>query len=204
MIVQDNGKGMPRELLEKIKGSVSVTEGKKDGPWHWFDSACAQTLTRNQGEIAVDSVLNQGTMITLTFPRAKAPSWIAEKIILSKEDLVVILDDDTSIHGAWDAFESLLAEFPQIRLKHFQIGNEALCFINNLPDDEKAKVFLLTDYELLEQELNGLHVVEKSKVEQSVLVTSHYANDIVREYAARIGTKILPKQLASEILLFSR
>ncbi len=58
---------------------------------------------------------------------------------------------------------------------------------------------MLTDYELLKQELNGLHVVAKSGIKRSILVTSHYAHQIVQNQAAKTGTKILPKQLASEI-----
>ncbi|HEX4045360.1 MAG TPA: hypothetical protein VHZ76_06830, partial [Gammaproteobacteria bacterium] len=113
---------------------------------------------------------------------------------------VIILDDDSSIHGAWSAhFEPIIKQAPNIELKHFTKGKEALHFLENLSVEEKKKVFLLTDYELLKQELNGLHVVAKSQIQRSILVTSHYANPLVREQAAKTGTKILPKQLASEI-----
>lgn len=112
----------------------------------------------------------------------------------------MILDDDTSIHGAWDMhFEPILKQAPTLKLKHFTIAHEALQFINELPEKQKNNVFLLTDYELLKQELNGLHVVAKSGVKRSILVTSHYAQQIVQNQAAKTGTKILPKQLASEI-----
>ncbi|MBY0378122.1 MAG: hypothetical protein K2Q33_06150, partial [Gammaproteobacteria bacterium] len=36
-------------------------------------------------------------------------------------------------------------------------------------------------------------------IKRSILVTSHYANLLVQEQAIKTGTKILPKQLASEI-----
>src|SRR5205085_2145278 len=52
---------------------------------------------------------------------------------------------------------------------------------------------------LLKQELNGLHVVDQSHTKRSILVTSHYANEQVQKQAAKTNTKILPKQLASEI-----
>lgn len=197
--IQDNGKGMPLEIVDKIMNHIAVTAGKKTG--HGIGLAQVRdTLQRNQGELSIDSTPGKGTRMTLTFPRIKAPYWIAEEIILGTQDIVVILDDDTSIHGAWDAhFAAVLKEAPSIQLEHFTAGKDALQFINDLPPHEKNRIFLLTDYELLKQELNGLRIVAKSKIQRSILVTSHYANELVRDQAAKIGTKILPKQLASEI-----
>jgi len=157
-------------------------------------------LQENQGEMLLDSELGKGTKITLTFPRIKTPHWIAEEIVLSPEDCIVILDDDHSIHGAWDAhFEPFLQSIPSLRLMHFTVGQDALKFIHGLSESQKSQVFLLTDYELLKQELNGLHVVAQSGIKRSILVTSHYAQALVQNQAAKTGTKILPKQLASEI-----
>lgn len=199
VIIQDNGKGMPPKLVDKIMKNIAVTEGKKDG--HGIGlTQVRETLQRNQAELSIDSTLGKGTKIILTFPRITAPSWIAESINLGKEDTVVILDDDSSIHAAWDAhFEEILQKEPNIKLKHFQKGREALEFINTLTPQDKEKIFLLTDYELLKQELNGLQVVKKGHVRRSILVTSHYASTTILEQAAKTGTQILPKQLASEI-----
>lgn len=199
IIIQDNGKGMSSELVDKIMKNVAVTQGKKGG--HGIGlTQVRETLERNQGELKIDSKVGKGTKVVLTFPRIKAPAWICEEIKLGSQDIVVILDDDTSIHGAWNAhFESVLAANPGIQLRHFELGKDALNFINGLAAADKRKVLLLTDYELLKQELNGLHVVEQGQVERSILVTSHYANASVRDHAAKTGTKILPKQLASEI-----
>lgn len=197
--IQDNGKGMSPELVVKIMKNMSVTEGKKDG--HGIGlTQVRETIRSNQGELSIDSVVGKGTKVTLIFPRIRAPSWIAEAIKLGKDDIVIVLDDDSSIHIAWDThFEKILQEAPGIKLKHFQDGKKALEFINSLTPQDKEKIFLLTDYELLKQELNGLHVVEQGEIKRSVLVTSHYANTVVREHAAKTGTKILPKQLASEV-----
>jgi hypothetical protein len=70
-----------------------------------------------------------------------------------------------------------------------------------LSQNEKERLFLLSDYELLKQELNGLHIIAKSGIDRSILVTSHYADPLVQAQAAKTGTKILPKQLASEIVI---
>lgn len=199
IIIQDNGKGMPPEVVDKIMSNVAITSGKQSG--HGIGlTQVRDTLHKNQGELSINSLPGQGTRMTLTFPRIKTPSWIAEEIILGQQDIIVILDDDNSIHGAWDAhFDSILKEAPNIQLKHFIVGQKALNFMDDLSPPEKNRILLLTDYELLKQELNGLHVISKSKIQRSVLVTSHYAHQLIRDQAAKTGTKILPKQLASEI-----
>jgi FixJ family two-component response regulator len=126
----------------------------------------------------------------------EAPEWICSSITLEKDDLIIILDDDPSIHGAWDArFENVA---PGLQYKHFEQGAEAINFINHLSDSEKKHIYLLTDYELM-QGMNGLDVISQAGVKRSVLVTSHYNNEIVREKASKSNTKILPKPLAAEV-----
>ncbi len=201
IIIQDMGKGMSPELIGKIMRKIAVTEGKKSGHGIGLTQVW-ETLERNQGEMHITSELGKGTTITLTFPRVTASHWIAEQIVLRGNDTVIILDDDTSIHGAWRArFEGILNEHKSIQLKHFEQGQEALDFIQAVAPTEKDSIFLLSDYELLAQELNGLHIISQSKIKRSMLVTSHYADSLIQAQAAKIGTQILPKQLASEILI---
>lgn len=197
--IQDTGKGMPPELIAKIMNKMAFTEGKKEGHGIGLTQVW-DTINKSHGEMHIDSVIGKGTNLILTFPRANAPSWLAEEVILNPDDTVIILDDDASIHGAWQTrFESILDKKSSITRKHFREGKEALEFIHSFPDAEKSKLFLLSDYELLKQELNGLHVIEKSGVSRSILVTSHYADPIIQEQAAKTNTKILPKELASEV-----
>ena len=197
--IQDTGKGMSPELIAKIMNEIAFTEGKKEGHGIGLTQVW-ETLNKSQGKMHIDSTIGKGSNISLTFPRASAPSWLAEEIILKSDDTVIILDDDASIHGAWQTrFESILDKKSSIKRKHFREGKEALAFIHSLFPAEKAKIFLLSDYELLKQELNGLHIIETSGISRSILVTSHYADPIVQEQASKTGTKILPKELASEV-----
>jgi PAS domain S-box-containing protein len=199
--IQDTGKGMSAELIDKILHKKAVTEGKKSGHGLGFVQVW-ETLDHNQGELYIVSKSGAGTTITITFPKIAAPHWIAEEIVLKPKDTVVILDDDSSIHGAWRArFETLYNENSELTLKHFQVGSEALAFIEALAPVEKEHIFLLSDYELLKQEFNGLDIIAKSGLQRSILVTSHYADPEVQAKAAITNTKILPKQLASEIII---
>jgi hypothetical protein len=159
-----------------------------------------EALMDNHGHLTIDSQVGIGTKITLSFPRAPAGDWIAENIQINDDDTIVILDDDTSIHHAWETrFDTILKEYPQLTVKHFSMGQETIDFINALPPEKKQKVFLLTDYELLNQNINGVSVIKETQTDRAVLVTSHYANKAVRQSIDKFNARILPKQLASDV-----
>ena len=194
VVIRDNGKGMPPEVLDKIKNKIQVTSEKKDGHGIGF-SQIHDTLDASQGQIAIESQVGRGTQITLTFPTVSPPEWMVQEIELNKGDTIIVLDDDDSIHDAWDIRFKKYGN--DLSLQHFTVGEEAIDFINNFP--AKDQIFLLADFELLNQGLNGLDVISRAKIERSVLVTSHYNNLKVRELAIKNGIKILPKALAQMV-----
>jgi hypothetical protein len=55
---------------------------------------------------------------------------------------------------------------------------------------------------LINQGINGLDVIEQTGMKRAVLVTSHYANAEVLNQAAKMGVRILPKQLATEVPIY--
>ncbi|MCC2625728.1 MAG: hypothetical protein K0R14_1601 [Burkholderiales bacterium] len=194
--IEDNGKGMPEEVKNKILNNIAVTSGKTNGHGIGF-SQIRDALNSNQGTLEIESEIGVGTKIFVTFPQIENPEWIAEKIELYNDALIVILDDDESIHGAWKARFKKSASY--LERKHFKDGNEVITFINGLNPIRKNKVFLLTDYELLEQNLHGMEVIRQTGIKNSILVTSHHNNPEIRDLAKSTNTKILPKPLASEI-----
>lgn len=198
IIIEDNGKGMSAEIKAKILNKIMVTAGKLKGHGIGFDQI-REALTKNDGKLDIESEIGVGTKVIITFPRIANPEWIAEKIELYNDTFVIILDDDESIHGAWQARFKKSA--PYLKRKHFREAHEVVLFIDNLETAEKNKIFLLTDYELLRQDLNGLDVIHKTGITNSILVTSHHNNLEVRNLAKLNGTKILPKPLASEVLI---
>ena len=194
IMVSDNGKGMPQEVVNKIMNGIAITANKNDGHGIGF-MQIRETLEQSDGKIKINSTVDKGTEVILTFPQVDPPKLLATKIKLSKGDTIVILDDDDSIHHAWRYRFKKYGN--DINLVHFTYGDEAIAFINKFP--QKEKIFLLTDFELLNQELNGLDIIDKTKIEHTILVTSHHANMVVHDLATKIGTKILPKPLASEV-----
>jgi FixJ family two-component response regulator len=198
IIIEDNGKGMPESVKEKILNNMVVTSGKDHGNGIGF-TQIRDILQEHAGALSIDSIINVGTKIQLTFEQTTSPAWAVDRIELNENDLVVVVDDDPSIHGAWDTrFHS---DVPNTRLKHFEQGKEAIEFINQLTPEEKQSIFLLTDYELLGQSVNGLDIVEKTQLTRTVLVTSHSDNEAIRERALSLKTRILPKLLASNIFI---
>jgi len=197
--IQDNGQGMPADLIEKIMQRQSFTEGKQHGHGLGLQQVW-DTLDHNQGTIAVYSVPDQGTTVRLTFPRIAAPTWFAQTLPLSPDSIVIILDDEESIHGAWDTrFASYLQRYSKLSVHHFKQGQAVLDFLSKLSLLEKNCVIFLSDYELLGQHKNGLQIVEESGIKNTIMVTSYYANLSIREKAIQLGVKILPKQMASII-----
>jgi PAS domain S-box-containing protein len=197
--IEDNGKGMSAQNAQKMERRRYFTEGKEDGHGLGLQQVWGM-LESNRGRLAVQSELEQGTTVILTFSRIAAAKWIAQGMYLTPDHTIVILDDDQSIHDAWNMhFAPLLSTYPKLRLRHFTQGNKALSFINGLAPSKKDSLMLLSDYELLHQPRNGIEIIQASKIKQSILVTSHYTNPAIRDTATKLKIKILPKQMASII-----
>lgn len=197
--IEDDGKGMTPELVDKITRKIAVSEGKVDG--HGIGLAQVhRTVDDNKGQWKIESEVGSGTTMLFSFARIEAPEWIAESVELFDDDTVIVLDDDSSIHLAWSLrFDSLREDYPNLTVLHHEQGQETIDYINGLDPDEKPRVFLLSDYELIRQGLTGLQVIAKTKMDRAILLTSYYGNRDVRDDARTTGTKILPKQMAAEI-----
>ena len=197
--VCDNGKGMTPEMVEKIKNKITFTEGKKDG--HGIGlSQVRDTLEHNHGKMTIESEVGVGTTFTLTFSKKIPPAWAIDKIQVTPHDIILILDDDNSIHGAWDLrFKPLIKKHPHLKIEHFTFSAKLLNFLATVPEENKKNLFLLTDYELLNQQDNGVQVMQQTKIKRSTLVTSHYAKTDIQNQVMTLNAKLLPKQLASFI-----
>jgi len=195
--IQDNGKGLSSGMIQKMLDRQSFTEGKENGHGLGLQQVW-DTLGTNQGTMTVNSTPGEGATIHLTFPRIEAASWIAQTIQLEPGSSIVILDDEESIHGAWDTrFASYLKLYPGLNVHHFKQGHEVVDFFSTINPKEKSRVVFLSDYELLRQAKNGLQIIEESGIKNSTLVTSYYTNYQIRDKAIELGVKILPKQMAS-------
>lgn len=195
IIIEDDGKGMSKEVVNKIMNKVIVTSGKRGGTGIGL-SQVRESLKESKGEMSIDSVYGKGTKITLYFPMISSPDWIARQICLPEKALVVVVDDDPSVHGAWDLRFKNYSN--RIKIEHFKSSKKAVDFINSFP--EKSNLFLLVDFEFIDQDMDGLQVIEKTGlIDRSILVTSYYNKQKILDMVSGNGVKVLPKQLASAI-----
>jgi PAS domain S-box-containing protein len=194
--VEDNGKGIPEEVKEKILNQTLITFDKVHGNGIGFTQVW-NTIQDSNATLLIDSKVGVGTQVNVVFPRRTMPNWMTDHISLLSDDLVVVVDDDSSIHDAWETRFHAIA--PTMFIKHFHHGEEAKAFLASLPNPEK--VFLLSDYELLNQSLNGLDLIEESKIARTLLVTSHADNPSIQARALALNTRILPKQLVANIAI---
>jgi PAS domain S-box-containing protein len=196
--IQDQGKGIKPDVLEKIRQGIQVTSDKKNGQGIGLTQV-RDTLALYQGKLAIDSALGKGTEVQLCFAKDKLAPWLADSITINAEDTLVVLDDEPSMHQAWQAYFKQSGAYQHFRdhSLHFTQGQEAVDYIN--ASAGKDKLVLLTDYELLKQPLNGVDVIKGTGLRRVIVVTSHYDDKQLRDYITDKPIKVLPKQLAWQV-----
>ncbi|MFH1356091.1 MAG: ATP-binding protein, partial [bacterium] len=197
--ITDNGKGIPEDIIPKLmqKGASFGKEGhKKSGSGLGLYHA-RETVESWGGNINIESQLGEGTTITITIPKQQAPDWFVPEINIASDTFVFILDDDDSIHQVWqNRFNT--AKMPKEKIHHFTSNESIINFYREkAPLLKKAEKLFLFDYELLGSDKTGLQVIKELNIkENAILVTSHYEEEHIRSECARLGVKLLPKNLA--------
>ncbi|MDR1561033.1 MAG: ATP-binding protein, partial [Holosporaceae bacterium] len=170
--VKDNGKGMSPQMIETILNRNAVIDSSKKGGHGVGLQQAREFVYSLGGEMVINSTENVGTEIILTFAKTNTPEWFVSKFTLHKEDIVVVLDDDPSIHGVW---KNRLRDYPNITIRCFVLGADAINFINSQKD--KSRIFLLVDYELRNQGMNGIDVIKRCELnnDRAIVVTNAYS-----------------------------
>lgn len=194
--IADNGVGMSAEVVENILARTHYSHGKDKGLGLGIPHAI-DTVRDYGGHLSISSEINNGTLIVIKLPQCPAPSWISKELSIRPGDCVVILDDDKSIHQAWDTkFKSFLAK-GEIQITHFTNPQACKHFLETSVDREK--LLLLVDYELIGYDINGLDIIEHCQIERAILVTSHYENEEIIKRCQLLNVQLLPKMLCSDV-----
>lgn len=196
LFVKDNGKGIPKHVLEKL-GKMGVSHGKDGtqsgsglGVYH-----AKKTAESFGGSFRIESTEGQGTLIKIILPLAEAPSWFANKIDLTGKRYLVSLDDDISIHQIWSGRLQSLGFFDIEHIK-FQSGDAFSQYVNANINKLKQTLFLV-DFELLNQSKTGLDLIEDLGIEKyAILVTSRYEEISIQSRTSYLRLSLLPKALA--------
>jgi signal transduction histidine kinase/FixJ family two-component response regulator len=198
LVISDNGQGIPPEILPKLM-QRGETHGKAGGSGLGLYHARSQ-LEAWGGRLEIRSTVGHGTAVTIRLPRASEPHWFLPALKLKPQSLIVVVDDDESIHQIWQGrIDKLKPEFSNIDVNHFSTAQEIEDWVASKYDPKLNTVFLF-DYELLGQNTHGLALIEKLHLaQQSILVTSRFEDQTIRDSCQRLGVKLIPKGMAGFI-----
>ncbi|MEK6772555.1 MAG: HAMP domain-containing sensor histidine kinase [Bdellovibrionota bacterium] len=198
--VTDSGIGIAEDILPQI-GFENATFGKPDGQGLGLYHA-KNAIESWDGKLKIKSQLSVGTTIEILLPRVEAPSWFCRQLLVENLTSVVVLDDDPSIHKVWDQRLEPFSEY--INIFHFSTVDEIMGFYWGQAD-QKQDILFLCDYELINQPMNGLEIIEALKISKNAtLVTSRFDEKGVRDACTRLGVKLVPKGLAGHVPIFNR
>jgi signal transduction histidine kinase len=196
--VQDNGKGIPPEVLAKL-GRRGETHGKAGGSGLGLHHARTSAESWG-GSLEIASGVGKGTTTTVLLPLAPAPDWFVPELRLTPGKPVVILDDDASIHQVWQGrLDALKAGARGVEVVHVSTPDEIRAWVKG--NEAKARQALyLFDYELLGYRETGLSLAEEFAIgERVVLVTSRYEEPEVLTVCRRLKARLIPKGLAGSV-----
>jgi signal transduction histidine kinase len=193
LTIEDSGQGIPENQITDVLNGMSLKHGGKglglSGAKNYMEAAF--------GSIALSSTLKEGSVVSLTFPAKSKPGWCPNFINVFENSIVVILDDDASIHNYWRHRLQTL----DVKTIHFTCCNRMIEWkINNVELSENASYFV--DYELKNDSYNGLDILTEVKIKRNgYLITSHADEIIIQERCRQLGIWLIPKILTDEIEL---
>jgi signal transduction histidine kinase len=187
----DNGCGIAFELLEKV---LDVGISFKDKGFGLGLPDAKKSIEAFGGILLLHSILKKGTTVEIILPRSDSPNWFVSEIFVSPDIMIGILDDDQSVHDAWN--QRLLAVSENLSIYHFNTI-QAFSDWYNL---QLRPVQIFSDYELLGEAETGLDILENLQLgNKSILVTSHYENPEIIDRCQKTGVRLLPKNLLTHI-----
>ena len=185
--VRDNGTGMAPDILERVR-TVGGSYGKSFGSGIGLSFA-KEAISRVGGTLAIDSVHNEGTTVTIRVPTAPSPSWCATELEMASSQKLIVLDDDPTMHLLW---KERLAAFTVMYLKSPEEFDIAL-----YPPSVFRYIF---DYEMERSQKTGLDLIREHQLaSRATLVTSYFNDPKIQAEIANLGAKMLPKFLVPSI-----
>jgi len=183
IVIEDNGIGMSRELLEKVR-QLPESFGKVNG--HGLGLRHAQKFMHNMGSwVLIESEAGVGTKIVLAIPLLPKPQWLEDYLQLRTNEKLVVLDDDECVHHLWQE------RLNGIEVDYLKSSNEF--DINFYPPEH---YFYLFDFDLGKDQMTGLDLIQKYRLHsRSVLVTGSYDNVELQKKVGETGIKMIPKFL---------
>ena len=190
--IQDNGKGISPEMLPKVFDE-SFSHGKKQGTGLGLFQV-KQAVESWGGSIQIESQVNVGTKLTIQLKKSPKPKWLADSILTSSYQSMIILDDEEYVSSILkDRFSEYFKD-----IRYFKVIEEFETHIA-----AASGYFVFMDHDL-KQSLTGIDLIQKHRLQsRSVLLTGNYDDKQVQQKALELGIKILPKPLINDIPVIS-
>jgi signal transduction histidine kinase len=194
--IVDNGKGIPPEVLPKLT-QLGFSFDKKAGTGLGLHH-CKTTLESWGGTILIESVVGQGTRVTLSLEAAPLPGWFLPELHFRKDQVVVVIDDDKMFHELWRLRFAALAD-SGLNLIHLYKPEELEMWLGENPG-ALARTRFLVDYDFAGSHETGLDLIRKNSIYfQSVLVTGQTDLNELRNICASMNVRLLPKSMAASV-----
>lgn len=195
--VSDNGAGIPKEHLTRF-GERGFSFGKEKGSglgvWH-----ALERVKNWQGSLTVVSEVGKGTEITISLPLSEPTLLEVSEVRILENAQIVICDNEEWVHDVWST--RLLQTFGSDILNQIRhcyssdslIGVMATIRLSHTP------FVLLCDYDL-GSSWNGLDLISQLNLQnETILVTSHDTNELVRRECSLSGIRLLPKNKITSV-----
>ncbi|HSW75732.1 MAG TPA: HAMP domain-containing sensor histidine kinase [Candidatus Saccharimonadales bacterium] len=192
MQIHDNGVGIHPDKISDVLNGVST---KHNGKGLGISSA-KHYMEKISGKLEIESMINHGTTINLSFLCANNPIWFPEKISLHGKTTVAVLDDDFSMLMYWHHRINDIG----LSIKLFSSYDKILEWVKDNHEFISSTIFLV-DYELAEKGTNGLLFLEKINVSNSYLITSHANEFNIQKEVEKVGVCLIPKSLVTKMAL---
>ncbi|HMT02182.1 MAG TPA: sensor histidine kinase [Burkholderiales bacterium] len=189
--IQDFGCGIPNEEIDNILAGKSL---KLQGNGIGLSSA-KKFIESINGQLSIDSIVNQGTTVNIKFPMVTFPEQYTRNIVISTQK-VIIVDDNSNIINIWQ--EYFLFNKPNIDAKYFInffLLRDYLISQNNIDS-----ITFLLDYSIFGEKLTGVDIIKEFNLKNVYLITD-YAEDIkLQDETNQLRLKLVPKTMLQILL----
>ncbi len=183
--IKDNGRGIPKDILEKLK--IKGFSYKKQGGNGLGLEYSRKKIRDCGGTLALSSIEGRGTRVTAVFPKTGPPDWLCETLSIPENPKICIIDDVLSIHQVWKK------KFQQ-NFSSFQIKS-----LFQLQDQVPESDLYIIDYEFEDPRSSGLTFIIEKGLKNAYLCTSHYEGRDIQNMCRRYGIKMIPKDFISNV-----
>jgi len=189
--IQDNGKGIPVGIIEKIF-ERSFTHGKKTGTGLGLFQA-KSAIEWSGGNLTVTSEENKGTCFTIVMPKEKKPSWLPESLEVGKEQLICFVDDDQQILSTWKEKSDSLG------LKSTRYMSSIQEFKKEFPSNTFPSDALIVIDQNLKDTKTGLELLAELAIgRRATLCTSEFDEKGIQDQVKKLKANLIPKPWISQ------